>query len=307
MEDNIFTPSGELYHTVYRFTQDLYKVVQWKSEPCRFGPGPRDQFKHSDVKLDPSVSRSKRLILELALCNTWDYFCSFTLDESKWVRSDLHTWAKAFTQYLRDQRKKGFDIAYLLMPERHGDGSWHMHGLFRGLPLAQLVSFKQLDKDGYRSPNGRRLPLMLRESSYFNWMPCMEKFGYCSVGPIGDPVATGFYCTKYMTKDLSRCVSQVSAKMYYASQHLNRPEWYAEFYDRHPAIDHILTNNYEWCRTGFARNNDDYDAWDLDFQNLDAIDQRLRPRRLLFSDVDTPASREADAWHDAEQLTFFLR
>lgn len=305
MENNTPVPSGDLYHTVYRFTNELYKIVQWKVEPQRFGPGPRSEFKHSETKLDSSISRTKRLILELALCNTWDYFCSFTLDESKWDRSDLHAWAKAFTQYLRDQRKKGYPISYLLMPERHGDGSWHMHGLLRGLPRDQLISFRELDKLGYRSVNGRRLPRYLRDGDYWNWMPCMRKFGFLSVSPIRDPVATGFYCTKYMTKDLSRCVSKCSAKMYYNTKGLNRPEWYAQFYDRHPAIDHVLTNNYEWCRTGFAMNNDDYDSWDLDFQNLDALDQRLRPRRLFMDQVETPASIEADEWYRAEQLTYF--
>lgn len=305
--NNTSVPGGDLLHTVYRFTGDLYKVVQWKSPPSGFGPGPREEFNHSDVKLDSSISRTRRSVLELALCNTWDYFCSFTLDEEKWDRSDLKTWVDSFTQYLRDQRKKGCPIAYLLLPERHGDGAWHMHGLLRGIPPDQIVSFRQMDKDGYRGKNGKRLPLKLRQGDFYNWMAVMDKFGYLSLGPVRDPVATGFYCTKYMTKDLSRCVSSISKKMYYASQGLNRPELYASFYDRHSAIDHLLSNNYEWCRTGFAVNNEDYDAWDLDFQNLDALDQRLRPRSLTFAgDQSSAAELEADSFYEFEQLTYCL-
>ena len=296
------SPGEDRAHSVYRYTDQIYKVIQWNRLITHFGPGPVDQQKHYDKKLDSSVSRSRRVILEKVLCNHWDWFCTFTISEDKFNRSDLLTWRDSFTQWMRDQRKKGFPIQYLVVPEQHGDGSWHAHGFISGLPETELISFKELDRRGYRSVNGRRLPKKLRFSKYLNWPAYMEKFGFCSFGKIVNPVAAGFYITKYITKDNDRMVKEVGLHSYYSSKGLNTAEKHVDFFGRDPEIDRLLVNKYEFCSTGMTHVKQEYD-WTfcqnfIDFGSLDPIEFNA------YSEEKTPAEQEADDYYAFEQLAF---
>lgn len=249
-------------HNVYRFTEQIYKIVQfnrWSDSPLGFTRNVED-FKHYDIKLDASISRAKRTILELALCNNWQWFCTFTIAKNNYDRKNLAVWRDSFTQWIRDKRKQGFYIQYLLIPEQHGDGSWHAHGFINGLPENQLITFKAMDAAGYRSPEGRRLPYKLRNSDYYNWPAYQKKFGICSLGKIQSHVAASFYITKYMTKDKSSLVDKVGLHLYYCSRGLNRAVKHCSFIDRDPFIDSLLVNKYDFCSTGFTHLEDDLDA-----------------------------------------------
>ena len=60
----------------------------------------------NDNKLETSLSRTKRTISEIAECNAWSLFCTFTLDKRKYNRTDLKKFRKDFSQFIRDYRKK---------------------------------------------------------------------------------------------------------------------------------------------------------------------------------------------------------
>lgn len=305
MQHRVCLDGSDRDHTVYRYTDQIYKVVQWKNVRLRLGPGPRETQKHHDKKLDSSVSRSKRVILEKALCNHWDWFCTFTIADSKYDRKDLITWRDSFTQWMRDQRKRGYPIQYLIVPERHEDGSWHAHGLFSGLKDSDLISFKEMDRQGYRSKDGRRLPKKLRNSEYMNWIAYQDKFGYCSFGKIKDSVAAGFYITKYITKDNDRMVQDVGLHSYYASRGLLGATKHLDFYGRDPMIDRLLVNKYDYCSTGMTHVKDKVDwSFCMEFVNFGDLEP------LEFNSYDNPEKSapelEADAYYDFEQLTIEL-
>lgn len=294
------SPGEDRSHSVYRYTDQIYKVVQFYRVRQHLGPGPSEKHNHYDKKLDSSVSRAKRVILEKALCNHWDWFCTFTISQSKFDRKDLITWRDTFTQWMRDQRKKGLPIQYLIVPERHKDGSWHAHGLFSGLTELDLISFKDMDKSGYRSADGHRLPKKLRNSEYRNWPAYQEKFGFCSFGKIENPVAAGFYITKYITKDNDSMVQDVGLHSYYASRNLNKATKHIDFWGRDPEIDRLLVNKYEFCATGMTHLKDNCD-WTFcqdfaDFADLELLD-------FGYQEEKTPAELEADDYYEFEQLT----
>lgn len=154
-----------------------------------------------DHKLRNNISRANSKVFEYAYCNPWDYFVTLTIDGSKYQRDDLGTYYKAFSQWLRDYKKKyNLDFAYVLIPELHKDGkSWHMHGLLHGLPLEHLT---------------------LNDNGYLDWEPYRRKFGYISIDRIRDQARTASYITKYISKDLSKCITECNAKMYYCSRGL---------------------------------------------------------------------------------------
>lgn len=285
-------------HSVYKYTDQIYKIVQFYDVYKRIGPGPRKSQEHYDHKLDSSLSRTRRLILEKALCNPWEWFCTFTIAEAKHDRKDLVKWRDSFTQWMRDQRKKGYPIQYLIVPERHADGSWHAHGLLSGLPEDQLILFRDMDRAGYRLPSGRRLPRKLRNSKYRNWPAYQEKFGFCSFGKIVNPIAAGFYITKYITKDNDRMVQDLGLHSYYVSRGLQGASKHIDFYGRYEEIDKFLVNKYDFCATGMTHFKDGL-GWDfcLDYSNIEPLP--------LFSDEETEKSApeiEADDYYDFEQI-----
>lgn len=160
--------------------------------------------KVNDEKLTNNISRAKSSVYELALCNNWTYFITLTLDSKKYNRYNLDKYIKDLGQFIRDQRKKyKTDIKYLLIPEQHKDGAWHMHGFIEGLPPKALKN----------NPNG-----------YMDWNDYSKKFGYCSIDLIKDKNRASAYITKYISKDFNKSVKKLNAKMYYSSRGLKKAE-----------------------------------------------------------------------------------
>ena len=171
-------------------------------------------------KLDTNLHRAKRIVNEYSLCNPWEYFVTLTLDKAKYDRNDLGKFKKDLSQYIRDFRKK-YKVAfsYLLIPEKHKDGTWHMHGFFNGLPIEQLHEFTLDEKLPYairdRIKNGKRV---------FTWKAYEAKFGFSDIELIENQEASANYILKYITKDALRTISELNAHMFYASNGLKRAE-----------------------------------------------------------------------------------
>lgn len=159
----------------------------------------------NDEKLINNISRAKAKIFEYAYCNDWDYFATLTIDEKKYDRTNLKGYYKAFSQFLRDYSKKhNIKIKYLFIPELHADGqSWHMHGFIMGLPINHLES---------------------NQFGYLDWNAYKNKFGYISLDNIKNRAKCASYITKYISKNLSDCVTELNAKLYYSSKGLKTAE-----------------------------------------------------------------------------------
>lgn len=172
----------------------------------------------NDKKLDCNIRRAKNTIKELVLCNDWEYFITLTLDPKKYDRYNLQKFNKDLSQYIRDLRKKhNTDIKYLLIPEQHKNGAWHMHGFLLGLPKSELELFSKEQKLPYyilnKLENGEEI---------YNWPGYQKRFGNCDIEPIRDKDRVSSYVTKYVTKDLESSIKELNAKMYYCSKGLNR-------------------------------------------------------------------------------------
>lgn len=172
----------------------------------------------SDVKSDNNISRAKNHVFELALCNPWNIFLTFTLDPRKYDRDDLQKFQKDISQFIRNyNRNHSLNIKYLLIPEEHKKGGWHMHGFLMGLPDEHLRLFTLSEK----------LPKYIREKlkngqAVYEWEPYRKKFGFCDLEVVKDQFAASAYVTKYITKDLDRTVTESGAHLYYCSQGLAR-------------------------------------------------------------------------------------
>ena len=235
-------------YNLYRYRHDFYKIVRFKSTAPRLGFCCRDKgekYKNED-KLPQALSRARRVCLELALCNDWTWFATFTIAKDNFDRKNLDKFYERFSEWLKYQKKKsGKKIPYLLVPEQHGDGSWHMHGFFNSDIDEFLVSFSDL-KD-----RGENIPYKLVQKDYFNWPEYQKKFGFCSFGKIRNHDATAFYATKYISKSFQGDARRVGLKLYYCSQGLNRSQYFDSVYGPCSDLDKHLNNHYEFCSTGF--------------------------------------------------------
>ena len=251
--------SGPFFN-IYKYNNQLYKIVHFPRPRCLVASEGVDRSqKGNDHKLDAAVSRARKTVLELALCNPWDWFCTFTLDKEKYNRYDLEKFHKDFTQWIRDQRKKtGAPIRFLLVPELHEDGAWHIHGLMHSVP--DLISFDYL-----RSELGWRVPDKLIGRDFFCWMAYHKKFGFCSLGAVRDPVAVSHYIAKYVTKSMEKSGIDVGKHMYIPSRGLNRSVLHSQLFEPSPELAAFCTRKYEFCSTGFV-DVADPDKW------LDALE-----------------------------------
>ncbi len=161
-----------------------------------------------------NISRAKSSILGYALCNDWQYFCTFTLDKTKYDRFDLKTWSKDFSQYLRNQKRlHNLDISYLLIPELHKDGAWHMHGLINGIAWDDLLLFER-----YVHPD------ILVDKGYRYHKGILDKFGFNSFGKVKNKAAVSRYILKYVSKSINNTSINKGYRLFYNSQGLNKPE-----------------------------------------------------------------------------------
>lgn len=275
-------------YNLYRYRHDFYKVVHFKStapKGLKVNEPQTEGYKHED-KLPQAISRARRVCLEIALCNDWKWFATFTIAKDNYDRKNLEGYYDKFREWLKYLRKKyDREFPYLLVPEQHGDGSWHMHGFFNSDMDILLTPFEDEWKAGHN------IPWKLVKNGYFNCKRYQKRFGFCSFGKIRNHDATAFYVTKYISKSFLGDARRVGLNLYYCSQGLNRAEYYDSVYGPCPELNSYLQNHYEYCDTGFLtfqREPGDDPLLDILEQQADklfAIAQEA-PQEEEFRDVD---------------------
>ncbi len=175
----------------------------------------------ADGRFAASLSRTRAAVFELAACNPWEWFCTFTLaDDRGFDRYDLGPWHKDFAQWLRNLRRNhGCGLDYLIVPETHKDGAWHMHALMMGVPDKFLRAFQP----GERLPDKLRGKVVAGKEVY-DWPGARQKYGWVTLEPIRDSGRCASYLAKYVTKAMTEPSLAGAAHMYYASHGLQRAE-----------------------------------------------------------------------------------
>lgn len=212
-------------YVLKKYNNDVYKLVYFNNPrlPCGFER--ESSFTPNNItvnteKLKNHISRARNMVFEYSLCNEFDYFLTLTLDPRKYDRYNLKKFIKDLGQWLRDMRKKTKkNIQYLLIPEMHKDGAWHIHGLIKGICIDDLEEFSKKDvipkKIKRLIDNGRVI---------YDWLPYSKKFGYCTLEEVKNLEAISKYITKYINKDIEISVTDRHKKSYYCSRGLKKAE-----------------------------------------------------------------------------------
>jgi len=236
---------------IYRYG-DIIKVVYLKTCPAiKTGErskkskikGKAENAEQSAERFAQSLSRTRARIFELAACNEFTHFCTFTQDKEKRDRFNLTEFREDFAQLVRNlnrSRAAGDKIKYLLIPEKHKKGGWHMHGFLKGLTPDDLRLFT-LDE---KLP--QRLRKQLKEGAkIYDWTRYRRSFGYFTCTEIENGTAAAKYITKYVTKDVAETVRKSGAHLFFASQGLKgrkKLEWRS--FDKCPVDNWDFENDF---------------------------------------------------------------
>lgn len=215
------------FATLKKYREDYYKITlhrQIRRAGYEAGDGEKkyrsgkESTAENEGKLEESLSRTKSKIFELALCNSWEWFATLTLNPEYHDRKDLKSYKARLSTWIKNyNRLHKTNIKYLLIPDNHQDGSWHIHGLMMGIPKEHLREFTEQE----------RLPIKIlielkRGHKVYTWEAYGKVFGYITISEIRHIESVSRYITKYITKDLAKTSIGMNEHLYYCSQGLKR-------------------------------------------------------------------------------------
>lgn len=195
-KQNVYTTRFFLYN----YNGNDFRIVKVKS--CRNSGF--EEIKKDNTFIDVnseevkrcSLSRTKRNLRELALCNDFEYFCTFTINSNMGDRYNLDICQNKLKKILKKIKRVKKDFSYVIITEKHKDGAFHFHGLVKNIP--DLYK----NKYGYLS------------SKIFD-----TELGFNSFSIIKDYTKCCNYITKYITKD---CIKNSHNQIYISSRGLKK-------------------------------------------------------------------------------------
>lgn len=157
---------------------------------------------HYNYKLSNNISRAITACREYALSNPWDYFATLTINPKKFNRFDLDSIWSEMAKFIKSlNRSYHCKINYLLVPERHENGAWHLHGLFNGIPDCLITN---------------------NSFGYLDFPVFSSRFGFVSLDPVRSKTAVSFYITKHLSKQINNGVFRLGKHLYYHSRGIAR-------------------------------------------------------------------------------------
>ncbi len=166
-------------------------------------------------------SRTRTTVKAYALSNRWETFVTLTHSAEHGDRYNLREFKKkVINQFLKEnkrRRRSGQEpIKYLIIWEKHKDGAWHAHGLTTLRP-EELTEFTLAE----------RLPDYIRDKltsgdKVYKWEEYESTIGWTVIEPIKNQAACAKYVTKYITKDMERCVTEMDERAYSCSRGLSK-------------------------------------------------------------------------------------
>lgn len=176
--------------------------------------GIRGQAVDRDRSIRQAVSRAREKIYGYVIANDWEYWATQTFSPEKLDRYSLDDIVKTYGKKLRNLKARKYpDLRWLIVPEQHKDGAWHLHMLVAGVPREAIVySGRNYYNGDYVRP-------------IYNWVDTID-YGYNDYVYIGDcdvleRLKIAGYLSKYITKALA--ADRYNKKMYWCSRGLNIP------------------------------------------------------------------------------------
>lgn len=221
-------------------------------------------MKRHEKSVNSSLNRTIHKIYDLGRNNVWEWFFTFTLNQSAVKdRCDYDECSAKVRKWFNNIRSRRCPkIRYLIVPERHpSSGAWHFHALVsncNGLEFKIAINNQEyrkdsfgeliLDKKGQPIRNkyfGDCLRVSYPSGDYiYNIVDFDEKrYGFTTATRVKDTRKAISYIMKYLTKELAECT--FGKKRFFYSKNLEVPErmlFFSEANSLQEIIDYIESN-----------------------------------------------------------------
>lgn len=249
---------------------------------------------YPDRSRKESQRRARRAVMDIALCNEFEYMFTWTLSSDFIDRYDAKEIYKKVSVFLRNAgQRKGF--RYVLIPEYHKKRSGelraaiHMHGL---CVLGSVCIAPALKPDGSQRVTASGRPVF----NMVDW-----KYGFSTCCLLDDNYDRA---VMYVTKYISKSEEKIFGKWYLSSRDLRKsPELrLLDDVDFYSVLDPDLQDahlQYEVAVYGDSRMLfEEYDAEGLPlYRGLD-VSEALSSGDVVFTDYDVGY----DPWQDLNYL-----
>lgn len=221
---NVLKIYNDTYWTLLNLNDDIYikkgkRIVE------------RKKLSSDEEKERVSLCRTKRRIKEICLCNDFTSFGTVTINSQYADRYNLEEVQLKMRKICKKIKRKNKDFKYIFVTEKHEDGAFHFHGLFKDLEVYN-------NDFGYYSNTD------------------FDTLGFNSFSPIKDYNKACNYITKYITKDVVRAFS---GYVYFCSRGMNKP-------DEHFLFPEDLNNIFGKCWSNEYCQKVDFDLSKLSYQ-----------------------------------------
>lgn len=195
----LFFSKNDVYDSkyyLYQYNDDDFRLILQKYHKKKGFEETKEKLFSSDEESERcSLSRTKRNIRELCLCNDFEYFATLTINSKNADRFSLTQCQELLRKKLKKLKRINTNFAYLFITEKHKNGAFHFHGMIRGV------------HDFYKNENG-----------YLSHK-LFDEIGFNSFSRIKNYTKTCNYITKYITKD---CVKNEAGTIYISSRGLKK-------------------------------------------------------------------------------------
>lgn len=188
----------------------IFRQPGYEPRKRPFDVPPKGEAEDPERSQASSRARARAAVRDIALCNHFTYFFTWTLNKELIDRYDAAQVGKKVRTFLKNvSYRKGF--SYVLVPELHKDGAIHFHGLCNLGDVAVEQAYDPHTGKPLTTKDGRPILNMT------DW-----KWGFSSCVPIdGNYERTCNYVTKYISKGTDK----ILGKWYYSSRDLvKRPD-----------------------------------------------------------------------------------
>lgn len=184
----------------------IFRESGWEPMQRLYDVPSKGKAKNAARSLEVSRARARRAVRDIALCNLFTHFFTWTLDAKLVDRYDDDAVKKKLENTLRNLvRRRGF--RYVCVPERHKDGALHFHG---------LCTLGSIRLERASSPDGRFL-----STNYGQPIHNMKDWpwGFSTCIPIDENyLRTVNYLLKYINKDAEK----IFGKWYLSARDLRK-------------------------------------------------------------------------------------
>ena len=238
----LYNYDGKNYRLVRCITKDSgWELLDKFKENWNYG------FPDRDKVLKATISRAKRNVREVALCNDFNYFVTLTVSDKN-VRYDVDYCFSQLRKILKKIKRKYNDFIYLFICEKHKDGAYHFHGL-----VNNIYNF-YINSNGYIS---------CRDFDNLGFNSFLKiTHNHDSKQKISN------YITKYITKDF---VSSSAGTSYIVARGLKRP--IKEKFTKVSKLDIFLKDRFHY-------ENDFCKIFDFNIDNL-SKEEKIELMNLL--------------------------